>query len=67
MKTYRVQAFFPEVIAHKAHQSAQAKGDRIGLAVDRALSEIVQRDGIRYQRISVIKLTVAIVAPPEET
>lgn len=62
-KKAHVLAFFPQIVAHQAYQSAEATASTIPLAVKRALTEIMKRPEVRGRRITACKLTVSIHVP----
>jgi hypothetical protein len=61
MKAYKVAAFFPNVVAHKAFQSATVNASSFETAAARGLREIWKRDGIKGRRIQVLRLDIALV------
>lgn len=58
MKSFTVTAFFPEVKAHLAFQSATVKACDFSTAAARAFNEIHARPGIAGKRITEVRLTV---------
>lgn len=59
MKTFRVEAFFPEVKpAHVAWQSCEVKATDMHTAAARGLHELRERPGVRGKRISEVALKV---------
>jgi hypothetical protein len=61
MKAFSVTAFFPEVKAHLAYQSATKEAAEMETAVARALQEIRKRDGIKGKQVSEVRLTVKVL------
>lgn len=66
VKAYNVLAFFPQIVAHKAYQSARATASSMPLAVKRALTEICKRPDVRGRRITAVKITVSVLEEKSE-
>lgn len=59
MKTWRVDAFFPEVKpAHVSQQGCTVPASNAPVAANRGLAELLTRDGIKGKHIGVVKLTL---------
>lgn len=61
MKTIAVEVLLPDVLAHRAIQTARGKGTRISIALARAINEILDREGVKGKRIRRGKINFAIV------
>lgn len=60
MKSFTVTAFFPEVKAHLAYQSATVKATGFSTAAARGFKEMHARPGIARKRITEVRLTVRL-------
>jgi hypothetical protein len=59
MKSFTIDAFFPEVKpAHAAFQSTTKLASNIGVAAVRAMNEIRARPALKGKRITEVRLTV---------
>ena len=61
MKTFSVQAFYPQLVAHRAYHSATATGIDFATAAFRALRELRKRDGIRGHHLNEVQLKIKVV------
>jgi len=68
MKSFTVVAFFPEVKAHLAWQTAVVSASDISIAAKLALQEVRCRPGVLGKHISEVRLTIRTspVANPEK-
>lgn len=61
MKTFSVQAFYPQLVAHRAYHSATATGIDFATAAFRALRELRKRDGIRGHHLNEVQLKIKVI------
>jgi hypothetical protein len=61
MKTFLIEAYFPEAIAHRAHQSCRKEATTLPLAVKRGIEELLKRNGVKGKRIHNARITVTVL------
>lgn len=61
MKTFSIEAFYPQLVAHRAYHSATASGHDFGTAAFRALRDLQKREGIRGHHLKEVHLKIKVI------
>jgi hypothetical protein len=61
MKKVTVQAYIPQLPAGHAFQDVRGSGGSLGVAIKRAVDDLLKLPQVKGRRLSSMKLTVAVI------
>jgi hypothetical protein len=61
VKKVNISAFIPELASAHAYQDVRGSGGSLGVAIKRAVDDLLKLPQVKGRRLSSMKLTVAVV------
>jgi hypothetical protein len=61
MKKVTISAFIPQLPAGHAYQAAHGSGGSLGVAIKRAVDDLLKLPCIKSRRLSSMRITVAVI------